>query len=236
MDQTVIRQIRKALKDNADEKTKNSAQRFFKEKVLFYGVKSHVVEKIAKEFFGEVKDENKKEFLALCEELFKSDYCEEEWIAANWAYWNKDIFQSSDIKIFECWIDKYIGNWASCDTLCNHAVGAFVDAYPHSLKTLKKWGRSKNRWMRRASSVTLIVAAKEGRFLKDIFDIAMILLKDQDDMVQKGYGWMLKAASMAHQKEVFSFVMKNKKEMPRTALRYAIEKMPQGLRKRAMAK
>jgi len=59
---------------------------------------------------------------------------------------------------------------------------------------------------------------------------------DDDDLVQKGYGWMLKAASEAHQREVFEYVMKNKTEMPRTALRYAIEKMPEELRKAAMEK
>jgi 3-methyladenine DNA glycosylase AlkD len=55
-------------------------------------------------------------------------------------------------------------------------------------------------------------------------------------MVQKGYGWMLKAASETHQKEVFDFVMKNKSAMPRTSLRYAIEKMPAEMKAKAMKK
>jgi 3-methyladenine DNA glycosylase AlkD len=55
-------------------------------------------------------------------------------------------------------------------------------------------------------------------------------------MVQKGYGWMLKAASETHQKDVFNFVFKNKAIMPRTSLRYAIEKMPKELKTKAMAK
>jgi 3-methyladenine DNA glycosylase AlkD len=55
-------------------------------------------------------------------------------------------------------------------------------------------------------------------------------------MVQKGYGWMLKEASKPHQKEVFDFVMMHKSVMPRTALRYAIEKMPPELKVRAMEK
>jgi len=59
---------------------------------------------------------------------------------------------------------------------------------------------------------------------------------DGDDLVQKGYGWMLKAASEAHQEEVYDYVMKNKAKMPRTALRYSIEKMPDALRKKAMEK
>jgi 3-methyladenine DNA glycosylase AlkD len=62
------------------------------------------------------------------------------------------------------------------------------------------------------------------------------LLTDKDDLVQKGYGWMLKAASQAHQKEVFEYVVEKKNMMPRTALRYAIEKMPQDLKKTAMEK
>ena len=63
-----------------------------------------------------------------------------------------------------------------------------------------------------------------------------ILLTDEDDLVQKGYGWMLKVAGQSHQEQVFDYVMKNKKIMPRTSLSYAIEKMPEDLRKQAMKK
>jgi len=90
--------------------------------------------------------------------------------------------------------------------------------------------------MRRAAAVTLILPARKGKFLDDIFEIADSLLLDTDDLVQKGYGWMLKEASKKHQKQVFDYIMKNKDKMPRTALRYAIEKMPPDLRKQAMAK
>lgn len=73
-------------------------------------------------------------------------------------------------------------------------------------------------------------------FLSDVFEIADALLLDQDDMVQKGYGRMLKVASHTHQREVFEYVMKHKAVMPRTALRYAIEKMPKELKNQAMKK
>jgi 3-methyladenine DNA glycosylase AlkD len=90
--------------------------------------------------------------------------------------------------------------------------------------------------VKRAAAVSLIVPARKGLFLPAIFDIAVLMLTDGDDMVQKGYGWMLKEASKAHQEEVFEFVMQHKAVMPRTALRYAIEKMPPELRKMAMSK
>ena len=69
-----------------------------------------------------------------------------------------------------------------------------------------------------------------------MLEIANLLLTDEDDLVRKGYGWMLKEAGREHQQEIFDYVMKNKKVMPRTALRYAIEKFPKDLRTKAMEK
>jgi len=111
-----------------------------------------------------------------------------------------------------------------------------IEMYPELIAKLKEWALSDNRWVKRASSVSLIIPARRGKFQSDIFEIADILLKDVDDMVQKGYGWMLKAASQADQKAVFDFVMERRSVMPRTALRYAIEKMPADLKAQAMAK
>jgi len=232
----IIERIREDLALNADEKTKSSSTRFFKEKITCYGVKSAFVGKIAKEHFNEIRNKDKKDIFALCEELFRSDYCEESFIASAWAYMLRNNYSEDDFFIFERWIEIYVNNWAKCDTLCNHTVGTFIETFPAYVENLKLWTASDNRWMRRASAVTLILPARKGNFLKDVFEISDRLLKDKDDLVQKGYGWMLKEASKAHQQEVFEYVIKNKKDMPRTALRYAIEKFPKDLRAKAMEK
>ena len=161
---------------------------------------------------------------------------EEAFIACYWAYALRKKYEPSDFDVFETWVNKYVTNWAACDTLCNHTIGDFVEKYPEYISSLKKWALSENRWMRRASAVTLIIPARRGLFLEDIFEIADLLHDDTDDLVQKGYGWMLKSASQAHEKKVFDYVMSKKDTMPRTALRYAIEKMPAELRSMAMAK
>ena len=88
--------------------------------------------------------------------------------------------------------------------------------------------------MKRAAAVSLIIPAKKGQFFPEIMQIADRLLLDKDDMVQKGYGWMLKEASKLHQDEVYRYILKHRKDMPRTALRYAIEKMPPELKTEAM--
>ena len=72
--------------------------------------------------------------------------------------------------------------------------------------------------------------------MQEAFEICNVLLADENDMVQKGYGWLLKEESRKHQSEVFDYVDKNRKTMPRTALRYAIELMPKGLKAQAMKK
>ena len=232
----IISDIRRELTELADEKTKISLQRFFKENVAFYGVKSALVEKVAGRYYSQVKPLGKSEILDLCEELLKSDYSEEAVIAFEWSYRLKDAYDPEDFARFEFWLVKYVNNWAKCDTLCNHTIGALVVKYPQFIASLKQWARSENRWLRRAAAVTLIIPAKEGKYLRDIFEITDILLRDEDDLVQKGYGWLLKDASLKHQSEVFDYVMQNRQVMPRTALRYGIERMPVELKKQATAK
>lgn len=232
----ILINIRKDLKKNSDKKTKESSKRFFKEEVLLYGVKSAIVSKIAKKYFKEIKELNKKELFLICEELLKSNYCEEAYIVSNWLPKKIDILEKKDIKIFKKWIDLYINNWAKCDGFCNHTIGDLLEKFPEILPEIKSWSKSKNKWLKRASAVSLILPARRGKYLTDVFEISDVLLLDAEDMVLKGYGWLLKEASRKHQKEVLSYVLKNKKIMPRTSLRYAIELMPEELRQKALKK
>ena len=233
---SLILRIRQELEKNIDDKTQRTGQNFFKEKIKIYGVKTAIVSKIGKEYYKLIKNRKKEEIFNLCEELWQSGFIEESIIACNWSYYLHKDYEPEDFKVFENWVDSYVNNWASCDTLCNHTLGEFLEKFPDYLTELKKWAKSQNRWMRRASAVSLIIPARKGKFLRDIFEISDILLSDKDDLVQKGYGWMMKVASKAHQKEVYEYVIEKKDIMPRTALRYAIEKMPQDLKKKAMTK
>ncbi len=232
----IIPELRKELFALSDDKTKESSFRFFKEEIKPYGIKTDLVVKLAKEYFKYIKDLDKSEIFSLCEELWQSGYLEESFIACNWSNFINKKYQPSDFEIFERWVNLYVSNWASCDTLCNHTIGDFVMMYPSYINKLKEFAVSDNRWTKRAAAVSLIIPARKGMFLKEIFEIADIILLDKDDMVQKGYGWMLKAASQAYQKEVFDYVISKKDIMPRTSLRYAIEKMPKELKAEAMAK
>jgi len=232
----VLVQIRADLKATTDTKTQKSFQRFFKEQVKYYGVKTETVGKIAKKYWPRVKTLDKQAIFALCEELYRSDYTEEAFIVSFWLPNYIDQLVPEDLATFKHWIECYINNWAKCDGFCNHTIGDLLQKYPQTIGEVKSWAKSENRWLKRASAVSLIVPAKKGLFLTDAFEICDVLLLDRDDMVQKGYGWLLKEESRKHQKKVFDYVVKNRKVMPRTALRYAIELMPKALKEEAMKK
>ncbi len=231
-----IKQVRKLLKESVDDKTRAGSQRFFKEKITFYGVRVPAVQKIGKQAFTKIKDLPKPDIFALCEELWQSGFIEESFIACNWSYYVRDRYEAKDFDVFEHWVKNYLDNWASTDSLCNHTIGTLLEKFPKLVPKLKPWTQSENRWVRRSAAVSLILPARKGLFQKEIFDLAGRLLQDQDDLVQKGYGWLLKAAADCDRDAVFEFVMQRKSTMPRTALRYAIEKMPPEMRKEAMKK
>ncbi|NDV64893.1 DNA alkylation repair protein [Bacteroides sp. 224] len=234
----ILSDIRQTLTDSINPKVLASSDRFFKtgEAAKVRGVGMGEVSKIGKLSFRQIKELPKQEIFKLCDELWQSGYLEEGVIACVWAESLYKQYEPSDFSTFEYWVHNYLTNWADCDTLCNHTIGNFMMMYPEYVAELKKWATSSNRWVKRAAAVTLIIPARKGLFLKDIFEIADILLLDKDDLVQKGYGWMLKAASEAYRQEVFDYVVSKKTVMPRTALRYAIEKMPADLRTEAMKK
>jgi 3-methyladenine DNA glycosylase AlkD len=232
----ILKELREELAACSDEKVKQSSVRFFKEAITLHGVKSTDVQRIDKGFYARIKDEGKDRILALCDELWAAPYFEENIVACNWSYYQRKNFEPADISVFERWLGSYVTNWATCDTLCNHTIGDLVTKYPGKIEELKRWALSPNRWMRRGAAVSLIVPARKGLFLPDVFEIATILLHDSDDMVQKGYGWMLKSASKPYQQPIFEYVMSKKAVMPRTSLRYAIEKMPDEMKKQAMQK
>ncbi len=233
-----LNRIKKELKKNVDLEYKKTNQGFFKTELKQYGVRNLIVKKIAKDFYVEIKNFSKKEIFNLCEELLKSGYSEEAYIAFEWTEKRKNEFELKDFNIFDKWLKNYINDWSKCDKFCLRIIQSIIVKYPILISRVKEWSNSKNLWARRASAVSFITTHNKQYAiicdLDNIFEIANKLLLDKEDMVQKGYGWMLKAASVIKEKEVYDFVMARKNKMPRIALRYAIEKMPKNLRRKIL--
>ena len=210
--------------------------RFFKEEIPIRGTRSEDVKKITQKHWKNIKNLGKEEIIAICEELYKTGYLEESLAAPGFLSKLQKEYTAEDIRRFEDLIDRYIKNWAACDGFCTRVMGDYLEKYPENLPVLKEWAVSENLWLRRAAAVSLIKPARKGKYLAEAFEISGILLRDGEDMVQKGYGWLLKEESRKNTREVLDYVVRNKREMPRTALRYAIELMPKAMKDEAMKK
>jgi len=194
------------------------------------------VRKVGREQFQQVRQLPKGDVFTICEELLETGDWQERTIAFQWAFQIRRLYGMSDFMLFERWLDQYVGDWGSCDDFCTHAFGHLVFVFPALIPDVKAWLPSADRWFRRGAAVVMIYGNRRGENLEPAFEIADQLLMDEDYLVQKGYGWMLKEISKTEPVQVFDFVMERKAFMPRTALRYAIEKLPPELRQKAMEK
>ncbi len=226
--------IVRELKKHIDDKYRRGAEAYFKEGIVLHGVRANVVRRVAADFFKKIKKENKQAIFSLCEELLRSKYSEEKTIAFALAYRLRKHYVPGDFQLFESWLRRYVSNWGSCDDFCGHAFGAFVYRFPEILPDVLAWTKSKNRWMRRGAAVIMIYSLRRGKQLNFAFKVADALMADEDYLVQNGYGWMLKDASILFPSRVMDYVIRYKAKMPRRALRYAIERFTPEQRREAM--
>lgn len=208
--------------------------RFHRDDRDHVGLSAPLVRKLSAEYWKEVKALDKKQVFALCEKLLQTGDMACQGIAFDWAHRLKRRYTPEDFTRFEKWVGRHVDSWSSCDDLCSHGLGEFVYKFPEVVPRVKQWTKSKNMWFRRAAAVALIYSVRRGRYIADGFEVATLLLHDKEDLVQKGYGWMLKEMCRTNEKDVFDFVMKHKATMPRTALRYAIEKMGERMKATVM--
>lgn len=236
MIQPIFNEIQSELQQLASPTRSKSMQQFFKNEIQCYGISNPQCQEIGKRYLPLLKNIPHAQVLILVEQLFQSRMHEACLIACQFVYATKKQFSIQHFPLFESWINNYVSNWAICDTFCNMVMGEMIFKFPELIPQIKQWTTSENVWMRRASAVSFIYPAKKKFHIADQFDIALVLLEDQEDMVQKGYGWMLKVISQSLPLEVFQFVQTYKSRMPRTALRYAIEKLNDSMRLAAMQK
>lgn len=122
----------------------------------------------------------------------------------------------------------YINNWDLVDTSAEHIVGAYLmDRYRASLYRL---AASKNLWERRIAVMATFHFIKKGDF-SDTLAIAERLLNDPEDLIHKAVGWMLREVGKRNLPAEEAFLNQHHGVMPRTMLRYAIEKFPEDKRK-----
>ncbi len=141
-------------------------------------------------------------------------------------------------RIFDLYLKstKFINNWDLVDMSAEHIVGGWLTDKPALRKNvLTRLAKSKSLWERRIAMLATFHYIKQGD-IAETLRIAKLLLKDEEDLIQKAVGWMLReVGKRVDEKEEENFLNRHYREMPRTMLRYAIERFSETKRKRYLA-
>src|SRR5207302_4261784 len=142
-------------------------------------------------------------------------------------------FNDREFRLFESWLNR-ISSWADHDALVHNLLAPMIAVKPERMNSVFRWAKSKDRWHRRAACVALIRGTRQKVFLPEIRRLSEILLCDQDDMVQKGLGWLLREAAKADAKRALPYLLRIRAAVPRLVLRTACETLPAKVRKRVL--
>ncbi|MFA6064602.1 MAG: DNA alkylation repair protein [archaeon] len=230
-----LKEIRKELSSLANPTQAKHLMGFFKtgkgeygEGDIFYGIKVPVTRSIAKKYAQEL---NLKEVEALLHsKIHEERLC--ALLVLIQKYENKKATEIEKKEIFDFYLSntKYINNWDLVDLSSHEIVGEYLFNHPKESHLLEKLAKSSLLWERRIAMVCCYHSIYRKSFAEPI-KVAELLLNDKEDLMHKAVGWMLREIGKRDLTVEENFLQKHYKTMPRTMLRYAIEKFPEEKRK-----
>jgi 3-methyladenine DNA glycosylase AlkD len=229
-------QIRRALKGGGSAEHAAGVQWFFKDKIKSHGWYTADLRRAVRLCRRDILHDHDLDFLVQAADALFTGSVLEEKVAAVFLLEKMDAqFGDREFRMFESWLDR-ISSWADHDGLVHYLISPMVAAKPARVKNAFRWAKSPDRWHRRAACVALIRGARAKIFFPKIVKLSDSLLADQDDMVQKGLGWLLRETAKYDAKRTVPYLMKIRARAPRLVLRTACETLPAADRKRILAR
>jgi 3-methyladenine DNA glycosylase AlkD len=230
----VAAQIRRALKEGGSAEHSAGVQWFFKDAIKSHGWYTADLRRVAKGLRREIRKEFGLDFLVrVADELFAGTVLEEKVFAIFLLEKLDGEFGDREFKVFESWLER-ISSWADHDGLVHYLIAPMVASEPARARNVFRWAKSPNRWLRRAACVALIRGARVRMFFPEVTRLSDSLLADEDDMVQKGLGWLLRESAKFDAKRMVPYLMKIRGRAPRLVLRTACETLPAEVKKRVL--
>jgi 3-methyladenine DNA glycosylase AlkD len=231
----LARQAEHELKAVANVRTAKQAKFYFKpdEAVRFFGVDTPTQRRIAGSLFQIVRGGWEiAEAIAFCDLLIKRPEMEMKNVGIFILARYRKSFGKNLLRNVESWLaNDHCANWASTDALCGEVLGPLICQIPALTSKLKTWTGKRNLWLRRAAAVGIIHSARRGEQLDEAYAIAASLFKYPEDLIHKATGWMLREAGKPDPSRLERFLLEHGPGIPRTTLRYAIERFPPEKRK-----
>jgi 3-methyladenine DNA glycosylase AlkD len=226
--------IRRVIKDGGSAPHSVDVQRFFKEEVASRGWYTHELRELAVRFRRQMVNDYGMDFaVQVSDEVFRGRVLEEKIFAVLMLQGQTKSLGAKEFKLFESWLDK-VSSWADHDALVHYLIGPMILDEPARAKVVFRWAKSRNRWHRRAAAVALIHSARKRTGFEEVMKVSNALLNDQDDMVQKGLGWLLREAAKADPERTVPYLMTIRDAAPRLVLRTACEKLTAAERARVL--
>ncbi len=226
----IAKHIRRVLKDGGSAPHTEEVQRFFKHEVKSRGWYTAELRKVARRFSRTILAEQGLPFLVqVSDQVFRGDVLEEKVFAVMLLEGLTGQFGPGEFKLFESWLDR-ISSWADHDALVHYLIGPMIAAYARYLPRTLIWARRRSTWHQRAAAVSLIHSTRQHKNFAHIQKLTEILLPSDDDMVQKGLGWLLREAAKANREQTVPYLMTIRERAPRLVLRTACETLPVELR------
>jgi 3-methyladenine DNA glycosylase AlkD len=231
----IAAQIRRALQDGGSAEHAAGVQWFFKEEIKSVGWYTGDLRRAVRRCRREILQEHDFAFLTtVANELFTGSVLEEK-VAAVFLLEKLDAqFSDREFRMFESWLDR-ISSWADHDALVHSLIAPMVAGNSKRTKNVFRWAKSPKRWHRRAACVALIRATRAKMFFSKITKLSDSLLADEDDMVRKGLGWLLRETAKYDPKRTVPYLMKIRRRAPRLVLRTACETLPGPVKRRILA-
>lgn len=184
------------------------------------------IRRLSNRLYKEIYDKSIDNIFATCSELLEQHDWAMGVIAYDFAYRVRKQYDNNTFSIFESWLINYVRCWGDCDDFCTHAFGELLIQRTELFPKILLWTEREEFWMRRAAAVILIPSIHQKKYNKiNPTIISDLLIQDCNNLVLKGYGWMLKVLSQKEPELVYNYLFNNMEIMPRISFRYALEKM-----------
>lgn len=227
--------IRRVLKDGGSAPLDESAQRFFKERVQTHGWRTADLRRLARRFSRQLLEAGGQDYLlAVADKLFRGPNLTEKAFAVLLLGKQVTHFGDREFELFQSWLAR-VTAWSDHDALVHYLIGPLIAAKPRRAQRLVAWTKSRNRWRRRAAAVALIQSTRRKLLFDQVVRISRTLLHDDDDMVQKGLGWLLRETAKAQPECAVPFLRSIRQQASRLVLRTACETLPQSTRAKILS-
>lgn len=205
------------------------------ETVAFFGVATPGVRRLARAVWADHRSWDVTDATAFCDRLIRRPELEAKAVGVLvLARWQR-TFPPGLVRRVRGWLHGgHCATWAAVDLVAPTLVSPLLLRFPGLLPEVCGWTSARSLWVRRAAAVSLVPLARRGQALPEAYALAEALFGDGHDLIHKATGWLLREAGKTDPRRLETFLRRHGRAIPRTTLRYAIERFPPVKRRRLL--